>query len=136
MELRNNYYQNWVYHQKIPIQIYSEMRVFFKRPDTNENVEVESYLVKFISMDYKEIFERIDVNENKIREVKSDLRKLKLIAKNMQLSGTPEIMQMFDEKYRIEYALKLTNNKRFETSIILKISERNLYRLMKQHKLN
>jgi len=112
------------------------MRVFFKRPDTNENVEVESYLVKFISMDYKEIFERIDVNENKIREVKSDLRKLKLIAKNMQLSGTPEIMQMFDEKYRIEYALKLTNNKRFETSIILKISERNLYRLMKQHKLN
>ena len=78
------------------------------------------------------------IDEKKLREVKDDLKKLRLITQTMQLSdgvSEPEMMKMFDERYRIQFALKLTNNKRRPASKLLNMSERNLYRLMSEYHL-
>lgn len=89
-------------------------------------------------MDYKSLSDRIDWNENRVHEILKELKELKSkIQVQIALDNEvePDIVKMFDEKFRIQYALKLTNNKRREAANLLKMSERNLYRLMNEHKL-
>ena len=89
-------------------------------------------------MDYKGLSDRIDWNENRVHGILKDLKELKSKIKVQIILDNevePDIIKMFDEKFRIQYALKLTNNKRRQASKLLKMSERNLYRLMKLYNL-
>ncbi len=66
-------------------------------------------------MDYKEFYRRIDYDENKLNEVKKDLKELRVYVNSLTFPSNTcysDINKMFDEKYRIEYALKLANGKR------------------------
>jgi hypothetical protein len=89
-------------------------------------------------MDYKTLSDRIEWNEGRLREIRVDLLHIKEQISAQLISDKeiePDIIRMFDEKFRIQYALKLSNGKRRVAAKLLKMSERNLYRLMSEHKL-
>ena len=89
-------------------------------------------------MDYKDILGRIEWNENRIREIRTDFIKLKEQVKSQEILDNetePDIMKMFDEKFRIQYALRISNNKRRQAAKILNMSERSLYRLLGEYHL-
>jgi DNA-binding NtrC family response regulator len=96
-------------------------------------------------MDYKLILERIDFNEKRIRDAQKELSILRelisgLIDKegklNEYLSKTitnEDILQ--SEESRIRTALAKFNGKRLETAVYLGLSERTLYRKIKQYNI-
>jgi len=89
-------------------------------------------------MDYKTLLDRIDWNENRVYNSLKELKELKeIITVQIALDNEiePDVIKMFDEKFRILYALKLTKDKRRPAAKMLKMSERNLYRLMKEYKI-
>ncbi len=89
-------------------------------------------------MDYKIILDRIDWNEKRINEAKKNLSELRDIVSTFSLSHDvgemADMMRMFDEKFRIEYALKITKNNR-RAADLLKMTERSLYRKIKKYNL-
>ncbi len=89
-------------------------------------------------MDYKEFYDRIDFNEKKLRETKSELKDLKIFANSLRFPSNTcdsDINKMFDEKYRITYALQLTKGHIRSAAKILGMSERNLFRLIAKYEI-
>ena len=89
-------------------------------------------------MDAKIFYERIDLIEKKIRDLKSETKELKVFADSLTFPSNTcdsDVNKMFDEKYRIEYALILARNKRKVAAKILRMSERNLFRLISEYNI-
>ena len=87
-------------------------------------------------MDYKAFFDRIDANSQKLREVKKDLNEMRSFLKTLTVSESidkPDVLKMFDERYRINQALLISAGNRKEAAKIAQMSERNFYRLMKKY---
>jgi len=84
------------------------------------------------------LLERIDFNEDKIRECLKDFEKLRTEVKDTAFSieDFPDVMKLLsDEKYRMETAIKLTSNKKaaFE---LLRMNERTFYRKLIVYNIN
>lgn len=94
-------------------------------------------------MDLKEIYERIDFNESRIREVIKDLHGLRLIIDNLK----PDIEKidlpyddiirnlLISEDFRVKYAIMISKYFR-DAAKLLGMSERNFYRKLKNLGIN
>jgi len=92
-------------------------------------------------MDNKIILHRIDWNESRIRELQKEFELLKeeiKLSEAIELDNNDnefDIISMFDEKYRLQTALKLSDNKRRQAARLCQMSERNFYRLLVKYEM-
>ena len=83
------------------------------------------------------ILQRLDFNENKVRECLKDIKDIRKEVGEIVIrpSRIPEIMKLLsDERYRMVIALGFTNNRR-ETRKLLGMTERTFYRKLKKYEL-
>ena len=89
------------------------------------------------TLDYKEIFERIDFNERKIRETLSDIEQLRLeILTPLKFNEDLVIDVIRSEKFRIQLALEYCKYHRGNTAILLDMSVCSLCRKIIEYELH
>jgi len=92
-------------------------------------------------MNYKIILDRINWNEDRVRDIQKELSALKDEIKTSEMiekennEDNFDIISMFDEKYRLLTALKLSDKKRRQAAKLCQMSERNFYRLLVKYNI-
>lgn len=86
-------------------------------------------------MNKTELSERLKFYESKLHNMQLELRSLRIGLSEPEVCSIDEqVLKMFDEKYRIGMALKLTNHK-YEAAKILGFNQRTFYRKLKMYDL-
>jgi len=83
------------------------------------------------------VLERLDFNENKLRECLKEIREIRsgIFSVKIDTSNIPDIKRLLgSEKYRIITALCLTDNRKAAYKL-LNMNERTFYRKLKNYKI-
>lgn len=83
-------------------------------------------------MDQKQILERIDFNEKRIRKILKELNMLKIAVQDGFSDSDIVVKLIHDEKLRIKIALSMTKSRK-ETSELLCMTERTLFIKLKEY---
>lgn len=94
-------------------------------------------------MDNKEILRRIDYSEERVRSILKELSELRTVISNnsdienirVQIKDVTLLDILNSDKLRTEWALKLSSGNRKAACKILNLTERTLYRKIKEYNL-